>query len=82
MSGWVREGAVEMKILVNLTTSLVRKINDLVARSEAAHPGMPEAAMVYVGDVYALRELRIRRHADGWGRRRYSCESDNCRLLP
>ena len=71
-----------MKLLIDLSASLVRKINNLVAGSEAANPGMPEAAMVYVGDVYVLRELRVRRHADGWGRRRYSCDSDRCRLLP
>jgi hypothetical protein len=72
-----------MKLLIDLTTSLVRKINALVAKSGAADPAMPEvAAMVYVGDVYALRELRRRRHADGWGRYRYSCDSDRCRPLP
>lgn len=72
-----------MQLLIDLTASLVRKINALVAKSEAANPGMAEvAAMVYVGDVYALREQRQRRHADGWGPYRYSCDSNRCRRLP
>lgn len=72
-----------MKLLVDLTASLIRKINALVNRSGQADPGMPEvAAMVYVGDVYVLREQRQRRHTDGWGAYRYSCESAGCRRLP
>lgn len=73
-----------MKRLVDLTMSMVRRINRLVSRAEAQHPGLREAAaMVYVGDVYALRELRRRRHADGWGDRHYSCDSvSGCRPLP
>jgi len=73
-----------MKVLpARLTSSLARQINNLVRRVEAAHPGMPEvAAMVYVGDVYVLREQRHRRHVDGWGGKRYHCESRNCRRLP
>lgn len=66
-----------------LTYFLVRRMNSLIAKAEQDHPGMREtAAMVYVGDVYALRELPSRRHADGWGRLPYSCESRNCRPLP
>jgi len=77
-----RRGYV-MKLLTDLTASLVRKINALVAKTEANYPGMSEvAAMVYVGDVYALREQRQRRHADGWGKFRYSCDSNHCRRLP
>lgn len=72
-----------MRSLLQLTFSLVRRINALVARAVAGNPGMGEvAAMVYVGDVYALREQRRRRRADGWGRYRYSCDSDGCRRLP
>ncbi len=72
-----------MKSLFTLTSSLVRRINSLMARAEASNPGMQEvAAMVYVGDVYALREQRQRRHVDGWGRYRYSCDSDRCQPLP
>lgn len=69
--------------LLRLTSTLVGRINSLIAQAEEDHPGMQEtAAMVYVGDVYALRELHVRRHADGWGRLPYSCESRNCRPLP
>ena len=72
-----------MKFLFQLTSSLVPRINALVSRSERAHPGMREvAAMVYVGDVYALRELSHRRHADGWGRYHYSCDTTGCKPLP
>lgn len=72
-----------MKSLFQLTTSLVSRINALVMQSERAHPGMQEvAAMVYVGDVYALRELTCRQHADGWGRFHYSCDSTGCKPLP
>lgn len=72
-----------MKSLFELTASLVSRINALVAQSELAHPGMHEvAAMVYVGDVYALREQSCRRHADGWGRYHYSCDTTGCKPLP
>lgn len=70
-------------LLPRLTPSLAQQINTLIRRVEAAHPGMQDvAAMVYVGDVYALREQRRRRHVDGWGGYRYSCESGDCRRLP
>lgn len=73
-----------MNTLVALTASLVDKINALISHIEAEHPGMRDvAAMVYVGDVYALREQRHRRRADGWGRNHYSCDSARgCRRLP
>lgn len=72
-----------MKTLFNLTSSLVTKINALIKQAESAHPGMSEvAAMVYVGDVYALREQAPRQHADGWGRYHYSCDTTGCKPLP
>ena len=72
-----------MKLFSHLTSSLVSKINDLISRTESAHPGMPEvAAMVYVGDVYALREQQHRQRADGWGRYHYSCDTTGCKPLP
>lgn len=78
-----RLGADMIRHLFQLTSSLVRRINSLIAQAEVDHPGMQEtAAMVYVGDVYALRELRSRRPADGWGQLPYSCETRNCRRLP
>ena len=71
-----------MKLFSRLTVSLAKRVNALISQTEAAHPGMADAAaMVYVGDVYALRELRARRHADGWGGRHYSCDSDDCKRL-
>ncbi len=67
----------------DLTSSLSRRINALIHHAEAVHLDMEDvAAMVYVGDVYALREQRRRRPADGWGRYRYTCDSSGCRRLP
>lgn len=72
-----------MKSLIQFTSSLVSRINALVAQAEHTHPGMQEvAAMVYVGDVYALREQSCRQHADGWGRYHYSCDTTGCKPLP
>lgn len=72
-----------MKLLHKLTSSLASKINSLVAQAELANPGMHEvAAMIYVGDVYALREQSERLRSDGWGRYHYSCDSTSCKTLP
>ena len=72
-----------MKSLFRMTSTLAARINALISRTESAHPGMQEvAAMVYVGDVYALREQPLRRHADGWGRYHYSCDTTGCKPLP
>jgi len=68
--------------LANISWYLIRRLNVLVASSEKEHPGLPDAAMIYVGDVYALREMRDRVHVDGWGSRRYSCDSEDCSRLP
>ena len=57
MSLWANRRGCGMKRLFNLTSKLAAKINTLIREEEKAHPDMPEvAAMVYVGDVYALRE--------------------------
>lgn len=72
-----------MKSLFHLTSTLVSRINALVLQSQRTHPGMHEvAAMVYVGDVYVLREQACRRHTDGWGLYHYSCETTGCKPLP
>ncbi len=72
-----------MKFLFEMTASLVSRINALISQAESAHPEMQEvAAMVYVGDVYALREQPHRQHADGWGRYHYSCDATGCKPLP
>lgn len=69
-----------MKNLFNLTSSLAAKVRHLIREEEQAHPGMQEvAAMVYVGDVYALREQPQPAKNDGWGTHCYVCEdSDHC----
>lgn len=72
-----------MQLFRRFKESLVKRINALISRAEAEHPGMKEsAAMVYVGDVYALREMRERRHADGWGRLHYSADDEGGKPLP
>jgi hypothetical protein len=72
-----------MNSLFQATFSLVSRINALISRAESAFPGMQEAAaMVYVGDVYALRVLPRRQHTDGWGRYHYSCDTTGCKPLP
>lgn len=64
-----------MKCLLNLTSSLAARVGNLIREEERAHPGMQEvAAMVYVGDVYALREQTAPARNDGWGVQCYSCD--------
>ena len=65
-----------MKNLFNMTASLADKAASLISRAEHDHPGMQEvAAMVYVGDVYVLREQTGPVKNDGWGDHCYSCEA-------
>jgi len=72
-----------MKRIRGLALSLSSSINVLVSRAEAEHPELPEvASMVYVGDVYVLREQDHVRQGDGWGKFRYSCDEENCLRLP
>ena len=47
-----------MRNLFRFASSLANKVNALIRKEESAHPGMQEvAAMVYVGDIYALIAL-------------------------
>jgi hypothetical protein len=65
-----------MKSLLNLTSSLAARVGNLIREAERAHPGMQEvAAMVYVGDVYALREQSVPVKSDGWGTHCYNCDA-------
>lgn len=64
-----------MKCLLNLTSALAVRVRNLIREEERAHPGMQEvAAMVYVGDVYALREQAVPARSDGWGAHCYVCD--------
>lgn len=51
----------------------------LVTQAESVCETDPEmcevAAMVYVGDVYALREFGVDLEDDGWGNRCYVCDT-------
>lgn len=72
-----------MKRIRGMVSFFSSSLNVLVSRAEAEHPELPEvASMVYVGDVYVLREQDHVRQADGWGKFRYSCEEENCLRLP
>lgn len=72
-----------MKLFRRFKESLVKRINALISRAEAEDPEMKDnAAMVYVGDVYALREIRKRQHADGWGQQHYSTDDEDGKPLP
>lgn len=52
---------------------LTSRINKMVVAAEHAHPDMNDAAaLVYVGDVYSLREQRLPSHSDGWKNRHYA----------
>lgn len=65
-----------MRNLFRFASSLAAKVSALIRKEESAHPGMQEvAAMVYVGDVYALREQTKPAKGDGWGKNSYQCDS-------
>ena len=56
-----------MRNVFRFASSLAAKVNALIRKEESAHPGMQEvAAMVYVGDVYVLREQTKPTKNDGW----------------
>jgi len=64
-----------MKSLFSLASPLAARVNCLIHQSESADPDMREvAAMVYVGDVYALREQAVPSHDNGSSRHRYADE--------
>lgn len=65
-----------MKNPFRFASPLTAKVNTLIDREESAHPGMSEvAAMVYIGDVYVLREQPQPAKNDGWGENCYQCDS-------
>lgn len=65
-----------MKHPFRFASTLATKVKALINREESAHPGMSEvAAMVYVGDVYVLREQPQPAKNDGWGENCYHCDS-------
>ncbi len=60
-----------MRFFSPVLRSLAKRANALVAQAEFAHPGMREvAAMVYIGDVYALREQGSATKREARARRR------------
>jgi len=72
-----------MKFLSRFASSHESRVNALIMQSEFTDPDMQEvAAMVFVGDVYVLREQLRRQHADGWGRSHFSCYTTGCISLP
>jgi hypothetical protein len=62
--------------LIGLSASLADRVNGLISEAENEHPGLKEvAAMVYVGDVYVLREQLAPGRSDGWGHHPYTLDS-------
>jgi len=68
-----------MKQIHRFTVSVAAKVKTLIAQAEAAavrDPSMAEmAGLVYVGDIYSLREEIKTSKDDGWGKRSYVCRS-------
>jgi hypothetical protein len=66
---------------MNPLSALVVKLRNLFNSGRASASEVD--AMVYGGDDYAPRVLHHRRRrADGWGNRRYTCDSKDCKTLP
>ncbi len=64
-----------MKSLLRRTSSLAARVSGLIREAETRDPGMQEAAaMVYVGDVYVLREQAIPSSVDGRGAHQFRKE--------
>ncbi len=65
---------------LNVPSSVARIAKLLIAQAESTcdiDPGMCEnAAMVYVGDIYSLREGVHAVNDDSWGERCYNCPPD------
>ena len=58
--------------------NIERQVRAMMAQAEAASAGdtalAEVAGLVFVGDLYALREMLPHRD-DGWGKRCYTCEN-------
>ncbi|MHB8454483.1 MAG: hypothetical protein ACYDDO_07235 [Acidiferrobacterales bacterium] len=63
-----------MVSLLRRTSLLAVRVNGLIRQAETGDPGMQEAAMVYVGDVYVLREQVIAVSGDRCGARQFRKE--------
>lgn len=67
-----------MKMIDQADLFISAKAQVLVSQAEMVCESDPEmceaAAMVYVGDVYSLREYGMDLEDDGWGDRCYTCD--------
>lgn len=64
-----------------LARSVGARVRALIRQAELSSvqdPALQQVAgEVYVGDIYSLREeIKVVRPDDGWGKRRYVCDSD------
>lgn len=70
-----------MKFIFEFTSSIAAKARALIAQAEAATEKDPEmsvvAGLVYVGDIYSLRDGIKLAKDDGWGTRCYTCDCSN-----
>ncbi len=68
-----------MKQMYRFTSSVASKARRMIAQAESAavqDPSMAEVAgLVYVGDIYSLRDEIETSKDNGWGKRCYVCSS-------
>ncbi|MHB8346426.1 MAG: hypothetical protein ACYDHM_04425 [Acidiferrobacterales bacterium] len=68
---------------LNPNFSLAAKVRGLIRQAERTHPDMQEtAAMVYVGDVYVMREQTVPSKDAGWAGLQYSGETAQISSAP
>ncbi len=64
-----------MDRIVKPGSSLAERVNGLIRQAESTHPEMCEvAAMVYVGDIYVMREQTAPSNDAGWAGQQYTSE--------
>ncbi len=64
-----------MNRILKPSSSLAERVNGLIRQAESTHPEMHEAAaMVYVGDIYVMREQTVPSKDAGWAGQQYTSE--------
>ena len=64
-----------MDRIVKPGSSLAERVSGLIRQAESTHPEMREvAAMVYVGDIYVMREQTAPSNDAGWAGQQYTSE--------
>ncbi len=61
---------------LNFNVSLAARVKGMIRQAENTHPDMQEtAAMVYVGDIYVMREQTVPSKDAGWAGLQYGSET-------